>query len=170
MALYGCVLFEGAGLCVDKDRGEQLLQRSKHMIARAYCVFCGIGVDGDEDKAYRLLSTECDTADPHVQYLLSYFYLYGWGCVRSSANGVQCCERAGNHVGALYNLGYMFANGLGVERDYAQAAVLHRRAAEQGHREAQYSIGGMYEAGRGVPLDLQQAQYWYALAVQQDIK
>eukprot|EP00698_Gefionella_okellyi_P015602 TRINITY_DN4413_c0_g1_i2.p2 TRINITY_DN4413_c0_g1~~TRINITY_DN4413_c0_g1_i2.p2 ORF type:complete len:195 (-),score=37.26 TRINITY_DN4413_c0_g1_i2:195-704(-) len=169
MALYGWALCNG-GITQDGHRGSQLIQQSKSYMARAWCFIWGIGVPPDPSDCFRGLTTECDTADPHVQYLLSYFYLYGWGCVRSSANGVQCCERAGNHVGALYNLGYMFANGLGVERDYAQAAVLHRRAAEQGHREAQYSIGGMYEAGRGVPLDLQQAQYWYALAVQQDIK
>lgn len=38
---------------------------------------------------------------------------------------------------AQYRLGVMHSEGQGVQRDYGQALVLYRRAAEQGHWEAQ---------------------------------
>ena len=38
---------------------------------------------------------------------------------------------------AQYNLGILYTEGLGVARDYEQAAYWYRKAAEQGHAEAQ---------------------------------
>ena len=43
---------------------------------------------------------------------------------------------------ALYNLGFMYANGEGVPQDDAEARVWYRRAAEQGHVQAQLNVGG----------------------------
>eukprot|EP00698_Gefionella_okellyi_P018865 TRINITY_DN5709_c0_g1_i3.p2 TRINITY_DN5709_c0_g1~~TRINITY_DN5709_c0_g1_i3.p2 ORF type:complete len:121 (+),score=26.58 TRINITY_DN5709_c0_g1_i3:40-363(+) len=107
MALYGWALFEGVGIGMDEERGERLLQQSKHEIARGYCALFGIGVDGDDEQAYRLLRTHCDTSDPHVQYMLGRCYHLGRGCQEDEAQAMQCYERAGNHVGALYSVALM---------------------------------------------------------------
>lgn len=47
------------------------------------------------------------------------------------------------------------------------AAVLFRKAAEQGHAIAQFNLALMYELGRGVAKDEQQAVFWYQKAANQ---
>eukprot|EP00698_Gefionella_okellyi_P016209 TRINITY_DN4629_c0_g1_i4.p1 TRINITY_DN4629_c0_g1~~TRINITY_DN4629_c0_g1_i4.p1 ORF type:complete len:231 (+),score=34.44 TRINITY_DN4629_c0_g1_i4:138-830(+) len=67
MALYSWALSLGIGIRMNRARGEQLLQQSNHVNARAGCA---LYVEQDFEEAYRLLSTECDASDPHVQCLL----------------------------------------------------------------------------------------------------
>jgi uncharacterized protein len=40
-----------------------------------------------------------------------------------------------------YNLGLKYLNGQGVAKDEAQAAILFRKAADQGFAQAQHSLG-----------------------------
>ncbi len=68
------------------------------------------------------------------------------------------------NASALYNIGFMYANGQGVRRDYGEAARWYRLAAEQGHVDAQLLLGLLYRKGRGVPLNYVQAHMWYSLA------
>ena len=44
----------------------------------------------------------------------------------------------------LYHLGLIYAIGGIVRRDYREAAVWFRKAADQGHVLAQYNLGYMY--------------------------
>lgn len=67
---------------------------------------------------------------------------------------------------AQYNLGVMYAQGLGVRQDYTQAVQWYRKAAEQGDAEAQYNLGLMYYKGEGVRQDLALAQEWFGKACQ----
>ena len=52
----------------------------------------------------------------------------------------------------------------GVPRDYAQAALWYRKAAEQGNAGAQEALGDLYDTGRGVSRDYAEAYFWYDLA------
>ncbi len=61
-------------------------------------------------------------------------------------------------------LGFMYANGQGVFRDYAEAAKWYRLAAEQDGAAAQAKLGFMYGKGRGVTQDYVQAHMWLNLA------
>jgi TPR repeat protein len=45
---------------------------------------------------------------------------------------------------AQFNLGVMYAKGLGVSQDYKEAAKWFRKSAEQGHENAQYNLGLIY--------------------------
>jgi localization factor PodJL len=56
------------------------------------------------------------------------------------------------------------ANGEGGARDYGEAAVWFRRAAERGVVDSQYNLGLLYEAGRGVERNLREAYRWYSVA------
>eukprot|EP00698_Gefionella_okellyi_P025724 TRINITY_DN9500_c0_g2_i1.p2 TRINITY_DN9500_c0_g2~~TRINITY_DN9500_c0_g2_i1.p2 ORF type:complete len:118 (-),score=22.44 TRINITY_DN9500_c0_g2_i1:33-344(-) len=94
MALYGYAVHGGVGCRKDAQRGAQVLQKSRHVIARVHCLLCGIGTQVDYIEAFRLLSTECDASDPHVQYLLGVCYCRGFGCARDEALAEQCFERA----------------------------------------------------------------------------
>ncbi len=68
---------------------------------------------------------------------------------------------------AQYDLGVMYANGLGVPEDDAEAVRWFRLAADQGLANAQYNLGVMYASGEGVPQDYAEAVRWYRLAAEQ---
>ena len=67
---------------------------------------------------------------------------------------------------AQYNLGLLYASGLGVAHDYQAALKWHRMAAKQGHAGAQNELAQMYSKGQGVPQDYVRAYMWYSIAVE----
>ncbi|MDR1535257.1 MAG: SEL1-like repeat protein [Planctomycetota bacterium] len=68
---------------------------------------------------------------------------------------------------AQFNLGVFHNNGLGREKDYAEAGKWYERAARNRNPDAQYRLG-MYslEAKGGRERDLAQAKKWFALAAE----
>src|SRR5580658_8074377 len=57
---------------------------------------------------------------------------------------------------AQFNLGIMYARGLGVEKDIAEAWRLFQLAAAQGNAQAQFRLGVRAEKGWGVQQDFVQ--------------
>lgn len=66
--------------------------------------------------------------------------------------------RARNSLGNLYYL------GMGVERNYRDAALLYHTAAGQGFAAAQLNLGHLYKQGLGVNKDAERAFGWYTQA------
>lgn len=66
---------------------------------------------------------------------------------------------------AQYNLGLLYASGLGVVQDYQAALKWHRMAASQGHAGAQNELAQMYAKGQGVQPDQVLAYVWYSVAI-----
>ncbi len=67
---------------------------------------------------------------------------------------------------AQYNLGLLYASGLGVTHDYQAALKWHRMAAKQGHAGAQNELAQMYSKGQGVSQDYVRAHMWYSIATE----
>ena len=67
---------------------------------------------------------------------------------------------------AQYNLGLLYASGLGVAQDYQAALKWHRMAATQGHAGAQNELAQMYAKGQGVQPDQVLAYVWYTVAIE----
>jgi uncharacterized protein len=65
---------------------------------------------------------------------------------------------------AQFDLGVLYAQGLGVLRDLNQAATWYRKAADQGNAEAEFALGQMYARGWGVPRDQADAIRWFEMA------
>ena len=65
---------------------------------------------------------------------------------------------------AQYNLGLLYASGLGVGQDYHAALKWHRLAAGQGHAGAQNELAQMYAKGQGVQQDHVRAYVWFSVA------
>ncbi len=65
---------------------------------------------------------------------------------------------------AQFDLGVLYAQGLGVRRDLTEAAFWYRRSAEQWNAEAEYALGQMYSRGWGVPRDEADALRWLQMA------
>ena len=70
---------------------------------------------------------------------------------------------------AQNNLGYMYLNGIGVEKDYARALKWYRKSALQGVPEAQHSLGFIYAEGLGTAPVSAIALKWYRLAAEQGL-
>jgi uncharacterized protein len=54
-----------------------------------------------------------------------------------------------------------------VDRDYASALKLFRRAADQGNANGFFMLGVMYATGQGTPQNYFEAAKWYGLAADQ---
>jgi hypothetical protein len=70
-------------------------------------------------------------------------------------------SKLGNYD-AMSNLGYMYENGFGVERDYETALKFYTTSAEQGSINGAHNAVLIYEKGLGVPKNPEQAQVWRA--------
>ncbi|KAF9157932.1 copper transport protein ctr1, partial [Actinomortierella ambigua] len=69
---------------------------------------------------------------------------------------------------AQNNLGWMYDNGRGTEKNGALAVELYHKAALQGESTAQFNLGVVTEEGRGdIQKDLVQAIEWYRKAADQ---
>ena len=66
-----------------------------------------------------------------------------------------------------YQVGLMYANGIGVGQDYEQALGWIRQAAGRGLPAAQYLLGTRYATGSGIAQDDYQAVAWYLKAAEQ---
>ena len=66
---------------------------------------------------------------------------------------------------AQYNLGMLYASGLGVDQDYQAALKWHRMAAAQGHAGGQNELAQMYAKGQGVQPNQVLAYVWFTVAI-----
>jgi len=71
------------------------------------------------------------------------------------------------HIETLFNVGWMYAQGLNVSQDEKEAVRWYRLAANRGNVLAQFNLGWMYANGRGVSQDAAEAEKWYRLAADQ---
>jgi len=69
---------------------------------------------------------------------------------------------------AQFDLGVLYAQGKGVQRDLTMAERWYRKAAEQGNAEAEFALGQMYSRGWGVPRDEADALRWFQMASSPD--
>lgn len=68
------------------------------------------------------------------------------------------------HIKSMNNLGTMYTQGKGVDRDYATAVRWYERGATQKDARAAYNLGLAHENGRGVSKDDSTAALWYRQA------
>lgn len=68
---------------------------------------------------------------------------------------------------AMTLMGELYKDGLGVRRDYKEAARWHKLGADHGDRQAQFIIGMNYIQGNGVERDMSQAIAYLTKAANQ---
>ena len=66
---------------------------------------------------------------------------------------------------AQNNLGLLYSQGLGIDRDDEKAVFWWRKAAEQHFTAAQYNLAVAFRDGRGVAQNRVRALMWYEIAV-----
>lgn len=153
----------------------------------------GSRVDKNAALANRWLRKAAEQGLPAAQFMLGEIYYEGeWrhGVKRDEIEAAQWLSRFLQHTNldrkwiasAQYMLGMMFyqecdlywlsldcgssREGKLLFKNYGNAAMRFRAAAEAGHREAQYQLATMYQTGRGVPQDYAEAAKWYRAAAE----
>lgn len=74
----------------------------------------------------------------------------------------------GGNADAQYNVGLLYMNGLGVEKNSRTARQLFMAAAKQGQADAQYNLGLMYYNGTTVFRSNKDAFNWWEKAAAQN--
>lgn len=82
---------------------------------------------------------------------------------------LQKSANTGNAV-AQYEMGKLYAAGLGVTKSHRNAIVYWKKSAMQGYAPAQYSLGWMYFNGNGVVNDFKEGCKWMRSAGEQGIQ
>ncbi|MBL4891834.1 MAG: SEL1-like repeat protein [Rhizobiaceae bacterium] len=86
----------------------------------------------------------------------------------SNVGNIQLRQAAASgNLSALFEIGRIYTDGNGVERDLTEAAKWYRLAAERGHGPAQYRLGNFFEKGHGMARDIDEAMVWYRLSAKQ---
>jgi TPR repeat protein len=65
---------------------------------------------------------------------------------------------------AMNDLGFFYANGIGVEKNYAKAREWYEKAAAKGETAAMSNLGNLYAHGLGGARDYGKAREWYEKA------
>ncbi len=68
---------------------------------------------------------------------------------------------------AMRNLGVCYRDGIGVQKDMAQASLWLTKAAEAGEATAQVWLALEYKTGTNVPKDMQKTLFWLTKAAEQ---
>lgn len=92
---------------------------------------------------------------PRVNYLLGRAYLADKQAAKALTFFTKAAQA--NFALAQVNIGSLYFNGLGVPKDYNEAAKWTLLAAEQGLAPAQASLGQMYLKGQGVAQSYEKA-------------
>jgi TPR repeat protein len=68
------------------------------------------------------------------------------------------------HAAAQFELGQMYAQGLGVIQQFEEAAQWYLLAAKQGHAQAAFHLGFLHSHGQGVEQGYVKAYQWYCVS------
>jgi TPR repeat protein len=135
----------------------------------ALCYQHGLGVDKNQQEAFRLWTLAANQNHAYAQWNLGICYEHGLGVDKKGKKAVQWYTAAAEqgYADAQFNLGVCYANGTGVAKDEQKAVEWCTAAAEQGNADGQFNLGMRYANGTGVAKDEQKAVQWYTAAAEQ---
>lgn len=81
----------------------------------------------------------------------------------SSPNNIEALIKKANNYdeSAQYQLGVIYAKGIGVKKNEAEAIKWFKKAASNGSSDAAFNLGLMYERGMGTPKNIKLAFKYY---------
>ncbi|KAK8842043.1 hypothetical protein M9Y10_026261 [Tritrichomonas musculus] len=156
---YACYYYEQAAICGSSDACVNL----------ANIYIKGNGINKDLTKAEFYLKQAFQLGDPVA--MLNLGILYNEGIIEQ--NYVKAREyfeiaAAYDIPGAIYNLGFIYLLGLGVERDYQKARKFFEKLEKRENNSlALLNLAYIYLGGLGVPKDIPRTMHYYELAAKQ---
>jgi TPR repeat protein len=126
----------------------------------------GAGVPKDEAQARKLFERAAEAGNPRGITNLAAISNTGGAAadpVKSRAMLMRAAEK--NSAEAQYQLGLMYADGIGGPQDDVAARSLFEKAAAQDHAGALERMGEFAQSGRGGPQDSTAAKAYYERAI-----
>ena len=139
---------------------------SSAMVELGVMLGTGAGVPKDEAQARKLFERAAEAGNPRGITNLAAISTAGGAPadpVKSRAMLMRAAEK--NSAEAQYQLGLMFADGIGGPQDDVAARSLFEKAAAQDHPGALEQMGEFAQSGRGGPQDSNAAKAYYERAV-----
>lgn len=127
----------------------------------------GIGVEKDARKAVEFYEMASNNGSVRADFLLGLMYknveeIKDYG---KSLSFLKKADELG-YLPSASQIGELYQNGLGVEKDYEQVIFWYSKGAKMNDIHSQNSMGYFYATGLvGVSKNLDSAKYWYQLAV-----
>ena len=146
--------------------------------AQAFRLEQGIGGEKNLQKAFDIYQEAAREGHIKSQYALISMYLENRGLMQGEQWGIQdtkardalykeaielFTKKSSQDVSALYYLGFMKENGLGMERNMKRATTLYEMAAKDGNIEAKRALGSLYERDGNI----KKAKEYYKAAMDQ---
>jgi len=119
---------------------------------------------GDFETAYKLYSQLAQEGNADAQTSLGFMHQREQGCQKDDAKTLELYTKAAEakQPFALFNLGILYANGLGgVEHNQFKAHELYMEAAVKEVPPAMYEVALMLERGLGCVQNYSEAAFWY---------
>lgn len=124
----------------------------------------GLGTVVNDAEALVAYLTSARGGDMEAQYRMGNIYYYGLLGQSIDFNEAMNWYKLvaeNHHVDALFDLGYMYVNGIGVEQDVVKGISYYKKAALQGDGQAQTNIGLLYLEGEyGIEKNIAEAVKW----------
>lgn len=120
----------------------------------------GLGTEKDLKLAFDLYYRASSTSDdPDAFYQLALMAKHGWGTNKDLQSAFVWFKKASDagHIKAMVNVGYCYANGIGVEKNPLLATEYYNNAARSNNPIAIFNLGVCYMEGFGVEKDLDRA-------------
>lgn len=112
-----------------------------------------------------------EKGDPKVQFRLAYkYYEQAQTAPSFYSDALKWYKKAADqgNTDAEVNLGSLYLNGQGVEKNEIQAVRFFKLAAENGNAAAQSNLALMYLSGIGLEQNSVSAIYWFEKAMAQN--
>jgi len=74
----------------------------------------------------------------------------------------------GGDAVAMFNIGVLYSQGLGVPEDLEQGVNWYRQSAIKGYAPAQFNLGVAFREGKGIRKSPEKASQWFRAAAEQD--
>ena len=122
---------------------------------------------GEGEKALPIFHRLAEQGMVSAMHSIAHTHLYGIAGVKQDYDeAFKWFSRAAQNgcPQAMYHLGLMNAEGLGIPRNPQLAFEWYGKSAERGDEDAEYRVGLCHEEGIGTARDLTQALSWYKRA------
>ncbi|MCL2861333.1 MAG: hypothetical protein FWE22_02875 [Firmicutes bacterium] len=116
------------------------------------------------DKAYAGLLEKAENRDGEAFRCLGNYHYFGLGSTQKDfSKALEFYKKSAllGNIESYFNLGNLYAQGEGVEKNPEKAFCFHMIAAKYDHEVAQNEVGTYFEHGLGVEKDIQSAIKWY---------
>ena len=165
---YAHLIGDGVEKDVEKAYSWLLKAAEKGVPAAQFMVGCyyidGMVVERDMEKAFEWMEESANREFEQAQLWMGYYYNQQNKYDKALFYFLKATEKG--NAEAQNEVGVMYANGQGTEKDEAKAIEWYRKSAEQGYALAQSNLAYRYDNGDGVEKDTKKAFELYLKAAE----